>query len=179
MARHWGRAGKGLLVTTERSFAVMKQNRTNLADRDRQASAGIKLHYANVPTLVLDGVSYAQADVVKILQDLIDLAGPAIAAATAFHAAVAAEKSAITKANAVYLALKGRVLSDFKSQPQVLADFGITLPTRQVPSAVTAAEAVAKRAATRAARHTLGKRQKAKITGTVPATPPPAPKPQV
>jgi hypothetical protein len=43
-----------------------------------------------------------------------------------------------------------------------------------VPSAATAAQAVDKRTATRKARNTLGKRQKAGIKGTV-ATPGPAP----
>src|SRR6516165_3256982 len=64
------------------------------------------------------------------------------------------------------------------SSPSALADFGITLPTRQVPDAATAATAVEKRQATRVARHTFGKRQKANVkgTGATPATAPaPAP----
>jgi hypothetical protein len=50
--------------------------------------------------------------------------------------------------------------------PQILADFGLV--TRKVPTPLDAAAtvvAVSKRKATRAARHTMGKKQKAAITG--------------
>jgi hypothetical protein len=58
-----------------------------------------------------------------------------------------------------------------KASP-VLGDFGYTTKTAQKPSAAIKAVAVEKRAATRAARHTQGKRQKAKITGTPPVVVP-------
>jgi hypothetical protein len=46
-----------------------------------------------------------------------------------------------------------------------------------VPDEVTKAAAVAKRAATRAARHTMGTRQKAKVKGQPPAPAPTVVKP--
>jgi hypothetical protein len=58
-----------------------------------------------------------------------------------------------------------------------LGDFGFQNPTRKAPSEATKAAAVAKRAATRGARHTMGKRQKAQIKGEVQATPAAPPKP--
>ena len=154
-----------------------KSNKSSVSDRDRKAIAGIKQQYANVPAIVLDGVSYAPSDVVKSLQAQIDAADATASAETAFHQAVAAEKVAGAKANGLFRALRTRVFSDFKSRPDVLAVFGLSLPQRQVPNADKVAEAVKKRAATRAARHTMGKRQKADVKGTVPAAPPPAGKP--
>jgi hypothetical protein len=72
------------------------------------------------------------------------------------------------------------VRNQFGGVQGTLGDFGIRIPTRQIPSEATKAVAVAKRAATRVARHTAGKRQKAKVKGVVsaaPATPPTVIKP--
>ncbi len=66
--------------------------------------------------------------------------------------------------------LKTLVKSQLGSSEGVLGDFGFSNPKRQTPDEATKAAAVVKRAATRDARHTMGKRQKAGIKGTVPAT---------
>ncbi len=62
------------------------------------------------------------------------------------------------------------------ANPQ-LADYGITPRTPKKPSAPVMAVAVQKSAATREARHTMGKKQKASIHGVLPAQPaaPPGP----
>jgi hypothetical protein len=147
-------------------------NKSNTIDRNRKAIAGIQKHYANIATIVLDGVSYKPAEVEKILQDRIDLADATSAAKVTFHQAVAAERAASAKANAVYKALKARVFSDFKSSAETLGEFGLALYHRRALTPEQKVEAAAKRDATRKARHTLGPREKAKIKGQVPATPP-------
>ena len=64
-------------------------------------------------------------------------------------------------------ALESYVRAAFGSSPDVLADFGIT-PKARVPLTVKAkTAAAAKRASTRAARHTLGSKQKSGIKGDV------------
>ena len=126
--------------------------------------------------MVLDGVSYAPDDIVKALQGSIDAADATSAVTAQFHKTVDAERAANATADAVYAGLKTYVTSQFRTSPSALADFGITLPTRQVPDAATAATAVEKRQATRVARHTMGKRQKANVTGTE-TTPVTAPAP--
>ena len=71
---------------------------------------------------------------------------------------------------------------NFSTSPDVLADFGIN-PKARTPLTVEAkAAAVAKRTATRAARHTMGSRQKEGIKGDVTGvvvTPIAAPSPTV
>ena len=154
------------------------RNRAARSDRNRKAIAGVRKQFASTKTLVLDGVSYTPDDIVKALQGSIDAADATSAANAQFHKAVDAERAANATADAVYAGLKTYVTSQFKTSPSTLADFGITLPTRQVPDAATAATAVEKRQATRVARHTMGTRQKANVKGTVtaPATAPaPAP----
>ena len=146
------------------------------SDRNRKAIAGVRKQLASTKTVVLDGVSYAPDDIVKALQGSIDAADATIAITAQFHKTVDAERAANATADTVYAGLKTYVTSQYKTSPDTMADFGITLPSRQVPDAATTATAVEKRQATRVARHTMGKRQKANVKGTV-TTPTAAPAP--
>jgi hypothetical protein len=161
----------------------MKTSKADRSDRNRKAIAGVQKHYASTQAIILDGVSYTPANIEKALQGSIDAADATTAAGAVFHKAVADEKSANVMADTVYRGLVAFVTGQFKTSPNTLADFGIVPLTRQTPAAATVASAVVKRAATRAARHTMGKRQKASIKGTVsstaPATPPAAATPSV
>jgi hypothetical protein len=159
-------------------------NKSIRSNRNRQAIAGVRKHYASTASMVLDGISYAPADIEKALQGSIDAADATTAATAVFHKTVDAERTANATADTVYAGLKAFVTTQFKAAPDALADFGFTLPSRQIPDAATLATAVEKRKATRTARHTMGKRQKAKVTGatataTTPSAPAPAPSPAV
>jgi hypothetical protein len=153
----------------------MRTTKSVRSDRNRKVIAGLRKHYASTPTMILDGVSHATADVVTAFQGTIDLADATAAAAATFHKAVSAERTARDTTDGLYGALKTVVISQFKTSPDTLADFGITLTSRRAPDVVTKAGAAEKGRATRAARHTMGKRQKAKVTGaTASAGPAPA-----
>jgi hypothetical protein len=146
------------------------QTKANRSDRTRQMIAGVQKH--NGPAIIVDGSSYAVADIVKALQGSIDATDATASAAAAFHQAVVAEQAANAKGDGVYQALRAILITQYKSQPGTLGDYGITLVSKQVPAASTVATAVEKRAATRAARHTMGKKQKLAVTGTVSTTAP-------
>jgi hypothetical protein len=150
----------------------MKKNRSSLIDRNRKAIAGVHAHYAQAPQIVLGGVPYAPADVVKILQDQIDAIDAAAAAKVAFHQATVAEKAAGATASAVFQALKARVLSDFKAKADVVGDFGLTVPVRRKPAPATVVKANEKRKETRASRHAAGAAAPTTTTGPAPAAPP-------
>jgi hypothetical protein len=152
-------------------------NKSKTIDRDRQTIAGIQKYYSTVPSIVLDGVSYAPAEIVKVLQDQLDRLDASAAAQGVYRKAVVDERSASAKANTLYRVFRRRVLNDYKTSHDVLGEFGLLLPEKQVPNAETKAKAVEKRDATRKARHTMGKRQKAEIKGTVPETTPTVVKP--
>jgi hypothetical protein len=137
-----------------------KKNKANLLNHIRQAIAGVQKHYATTPTLSLDGASVPTPDVLATLQGAITAIDDAAAAETAFHQAVAAQHAAVAKAEATL------------SKGAARTDFGFAVPTRRTPDEATKARAVAKRAATRAARGTKGPRQKAGIKGQVPEVPP-------
>jgi hypothetical protein len=57
------------------------------------------------------------------------------------------------------------IITQFKNQPSIVAEFHITLNERKRPDVNTSAAAAEKRRATHAVRHTMGRRQKAKIKG--------------
>jgi hypothetical protein len=158
----------------------MKPNKAVTINTNRQAIAGVQKHFASTPTIVLDGTPATPTNVIATLQGANDAIDRAAAAEKAFHDAVSAKNAAVAKGSALVGALKNLVKSQIGSSHGVLGDFGFSTPTRQTPDEATKAAAVVKRAATRAARHTMGKRQKAPIKGVVqatPATPPTAPKP--
>lgn len=134
----------------------MKPNQSRIIDRNRKAIAGVQQHFAHAKAILLDGVPHKPADVVKILQDQIDAIDKTNAAKLAFHQTVAAQKAASATANAVFLALKARVFSDFKASAETLGEFGLAPPQRRKPKPKTLVEAAAKRAKTRTARGTAG-----------------------
>lgn len=146
-----------------------KKNKANLLNLVRQAIAGIQKHYANAPALSLDGTSVPTTEVLATLQGAVTAIDGATVAETAFHQAVAAQHAAVVKAEATLSGLQTLVDAQFgtKGRP----DFGFPVTTRKTPDEATKAQAVAKRAATRAARGTKGPRQKAAIKGQVPAAP--------
>jgi hypothetical protein len=153
----------------------MTRNKAATINTNRQAIAGMQKHFASTPTFVLDGAPTTPTDAIATLQGANDAIDRAAAAEKAFHDAVTAKNAAIAKGSALVGALKTLVKSQVGSTQGVLNDFGFSNPARQTPDEATKAAAVVKRAATRAARHTMGKRQKAPIKGVVQATPGAAP----
>jgi hypothetical protein len=147
------------------------------SDRNRTMIAGVQKRLSALPSIVLDGQAFTLTALIKVLQDEIDAAGATLVAEGVFHKAVAAEKAALAEGEPVFRALRAFVLNLFKGQTDVLADFGITVVARQTPNAETQAAAVQKREATRRARGTAGKRQKASIKGGAPTPPATTPTP--
>jgi hypothetical protein len=148
------------------------RNTEKAINRSRQAIAGVKKHFAAVPTLALDGTAMTPDDVTAELQAAIDAADAAASVEKAFHDAVAAKHAAFAKTTARLRSLKALVQNQLGNSEEVLGDFGFSNTKPRTPDEATKAAAVAKRAATRAARHTMGKRQKAPIKGAVAAAVP-------
>jgi hypothetical protein len=148
----------------------MATNKDKTVNQHRQGIVGIRKHFASVPTIPLGGTPTTPNDAIATLQGTIDAVDAAGAAEQAFRGAVAAQNAAIEKGTGLLTDLKTLVKSQLGSSEGVLGDFGFSNPKRQTPDEATKAAAVVKRAATREARHTMGKRQKAGIKGTVPAT---------
>jgi hypothetical protein len=152
-------------------------NRATQQDRDRKAITGTQKHLSNQPAILLAGVSYTPPEIVAFLEHDITLADAATNARTALLAAAAALRVQHTVMKPFLVSLKAYVENQF-TDPNTIAEFGFSPRKATTPSAATKAKAVNKRAATRTARHTLGKNQKKDIHGTVASTEPvPSPVP--
>jgi hypothetical protein len=155
----------------------MITNRSTTQAHDGQVIVGIKKDLQNVPNLPLAGSTYTMAALELLIQSRIDQANKVDAAKASWLEATAAYKALNTQVTQVVRALRQYVINAFGQSSPVLADFGFSSPKR---ATLTPEEKVAralKAAATRKARGTASKKQKAKIKGTVattaPATAPP------
>ena len=154
---------------------VMVPSKTTQQARALGLIAGSNKHFTGVPSVTVGGVTYALPVLLALLQSFVDLLNSVITARGPYLEALKNETAKAPALRAIVSAFRAYVVATFGNSPQVLADFGIA--PRKAPLPKTAQEkviAVEKSAATRAARHTMGKRQKAKVKGTVPATAPAA-----
>ncbi len=148
-------------------MTAIKVTKISLLTRVRGLIAGTQKHPPSGP-LTLGGTSFTEATLVQALQGLSD-------ALAQVDAAKANWKDALTrlsgvKATALPLlrAYEGWVIATSGNAPALLADYGMT--PRKVPVPLTSDQSVVaatKRAATRAARHTMGSKQKKAVKGPV------------
>ncbi len=136
--------------------------------------AGIQKHFMNLSTIELAGTVRTPAELIAMLQTAPEAIKQSSNAKAAWLAQVQIERNILQEISPVLRYMKALVVSKFGDtvdSGQKLEDFGYTprkVPTKKV--AVKAA-AIEQGQATRVARATRGKRQKAKIKGAV------APKP--
>ena len=150
----------------------MANSKNNQADRVEQLILGTKKHFAvGSQTLQVAGATYTVDSLTKLMQDFVDNRDAVEVSKAATKAKIEAERAQAPSQIAVINAFKTIVRGMFGASADVLADFGLTPPKARAPvSAEKKAVAVAKRAATRAARHTASKKQKKAIKGAVTAT---------
>ncbi len=161
-----------------------KKKETVLA---QQMGAGIRKHFSNVSSLTFGNSPFTPAQIEASLQTLIDLRTAVEDARAAIQAKVAADNAQAAPLRSQMAALVAFVKVTFGNTPDVLADFGLKPNKARTPLTLDQkAAASAKRAATRAARHTMGSKQKKEVKGTIttivaspttPAAPPVAPSP--
>jgi hypothetical protein len=140
-------------------------NATQLA-ADQALIDGLVKHAATLLTLLVGGSTIKTTDLVTVLQARIAAIKLAITTKATFMAAVAAAHAEIANTAALVSGARQALKIAFAGQIETLGDFG--LKARKAPTPLTPeqkAAAVAKAKATRAARHTAGPKQKAKITG--------------
>jgi hypothetical protein len=151
---------------------MAKDSLTDQAARVTSAVAGVQKYFSTTASLVLAGTTYTPAQLIALLQAF----ATAIAGLTALHAQLSSGVLAVRgqqkQVNKILLALEAYVDNLFGSDPTKLADFGFVPKKVGVVTAATRVKAQAKAKATREARHTLGKKQKAAITGESPASTP-------
>jgi hypothetical protein len=149
-------------------------NRTTTQAHDGQVIVGIDKHLQNVSSLPLVGSTYTMAALKELIQSRIDAVNTVVNAKAHWLDASATYKALNTHVTEVVRGLRQYVISAFGASNPVLADFGFTPPKKQALTPEQKVARALKAAATRKARGTMGKKQKAGIKGAVPA---PAPSP--
>jgi hypothetical protein len=146
--------------------------------RTKKMIAGMEKHLADI-SLPLSGRMRGTAEVVAALKKRIDAAAASEAAHAAWLAKVAEERAALDETKELLANLQRVVIAMFGSMIETLADFGIAPRKKRAPLSPEAMVLSAERArATRAARHTMGPKQRLAIKADVPQVPEPASKPQ-
>jgi hypothetical protein len=149
-----------------------KVTKVTLAQHVRDLIAGTQKHSPN-GQLTLGGEAFTAQTLIQTLQSLGDALSTGDTAKASWQDALKNLADVKAKVRPLLGAYRSWVVATHGNAPATLADFGITPPKARTPlSADQKAAAVAKRKATRAARHTLGPKQKKGIKGTVLATAP-------
>jgi hypothetical protein len=133
-----------------------------------QLLAGTKKQFSTASSLAFGGASFTPAQVEAWFQTLIDLRAAVDDARTVVKAKIAIEAAQTPSLRSQMAAFVAFVKATFGSSPDALADFGLQpRKTRTPPTIDQQATAAARRAATRAARHTMGTAQKKEVKGTI------------
>jgi hypothetical protein len=155
------------------------RTKTNNAEQlaaDQSLIDGLVKHAATLVTLLIAGNTVQTSALVTVLQARIAAIKLAITTKATFMAAVAAAHAEIANTAALVSGARQALKVAFSGQIETLGDFGLKPPKARTPlTTEQKAAAKAKAAATRAARHTMGAKQKAEITGSTPAPAAPAP----
>ena len=148
-------------------MATKIQSKTGVVTRAQSLIAGVNKHLSTVTSVTIAGQSLTPAQIVQSLQTLVDLRTAVLAAQASAKAKVSAETTQSPPLRALMKALTAYVRASFLNSPEELADFGLQTkaPALLTTEAKTAANA--KRASTRAARHTMGSQQRKAVKGDV------------
>jgi hypothetical protein len=148
-------------------MATKKNTKGQVTALAKQLIAGTAKHLAGTTQVALLGGSFTPDQITSKLQLFVTLRSDVDASKATTKAKIANEVAQMPALRAFMSAFESFVKAAFGSSPDVLTDFGIS-PKARTPLTVEAkAAAAAKRAATRAARHTVGSNQKKGIKGDV------------
>jgi len=148
----------------------MKVAKKTMRDRCRMAIAGIDKNLASAPTLSLDGAERTPAEVTQELGDYVEATNKTRAARAAWIDAVRDEEAKLAVARARLAALRTLVAMKYGNDAAAsLGEFGFAPHKRGQKTVETKAAAIAKAAATRKARKTMGPRQRDAVKGQVTA----------
>jgi hypothetical protein len=148
-------------------MASNKQSKGTVAALATQIIAGMTKHLSGTTQIVLGGSSFTPAQVTSKLQAIVTLRSDVDAAKASTQAKLATEKAEMPSLHTFMGTLVTFIKATYANQPDVLADFGIKPKARTPLSAEAKTAAAAKRTATRAARHTMGAKQKKSVKGAV------------
>jgi hypothetical protein len=140
-------------------------NRTTIQAQDAQILIGIKKDLPTLSNLPLAGAIYSMATLSALVQSRIDAANAVLVARANYAHAISAYKAVNVTVTPVVRGLHQYVINAYGPTGTQLADFGFVPSKRATQTPEAKAAAVAKRAATRKARGTVGPKAKLAVTG--------------
>ncbi len=145
-------------------------NKTTALALNQKISEGVDKYFSKVKSLTVGGDTYTAKSLMAVLNAENDAASAVDSTRAQLENEVATHRTAKAQAAALRSALKVYILGNYgKKAVQMLGDFGMSAPKATGKRTVEAkAKAVAQNLATREARHTMGKKKKLAIKGTVP-----------
>src|SRR5882672_10529993 len=148
-------------------MATKKQGKGTVVALAEQLIAGTDKHLANLAHVMFAGGSFTPTQITEKLQAIVKLRNDVEAAKASTKAKLAVEETDMASLRTFMGAFVAFVKATYGTSPDVLADFGLH-PKARTPLTVEAkTAAAAKRKATRAARHTMGSKQKKGVKGAV------------
>ncbi len=141
-------------------------SRSTQQDKARKILAAINNTLPAQTSVTLAGTPYTRDTLAASVEQDITIADDATNAKQAFFNAAATARERVQDRKAFYKGLESYVENLF-TDPNVITQFGFTPRKTAAQDTATKTAAVQKRAATRKARHTMGKNQKAGIKGNV------------
>ena len=149
-------------------MTTSKTSKGSMQLRLRGLIAGTQKHFPN-GSLTFGGATYTPASLIQSFQNLDDATARMDAARAAWEDTVTAQRAVKATVDPLIKGYRGYLTTLYGNVSATLVDFGMS-PRKERAPLTTAQQtaAVAKQKATRAARHTMGPKQKAGIKGTVP-----------
>jgi hypothetical protein len=162
-SKHLRAAGAG------RVTLMPKETKSTKLTRNTKLIEGIKAVLVGQEPLNLGGKTYSAEDLIARFQANTDKVNATTAAQATLRHAVLEERQDTKALLPIMAMLVAQVHIRHRNDVKTLSKFGLTPRRTGKKSSQTLVVAHAKALATRAKRHTMGKRQKAKVKGTLPA----------
>ena len=141
---------------------------TKFAQKLAQIAAALGKYFPAASTIVLNGTTYTGTQLVQLFQSALTALQAVAAAESSLAQARKACKAQEADAHDVYVLLGEALRAQFGKGNPILAELGFNTGARSKPSPETLVASRKQAVATRKARHTLGKKQKAAITASAP-----------
>jgi hypothetical protein len=155
----------------------MNGNRIAQDAADQKMAAGLTKNASLIGTLLIDGKPHPVADVVQVIAARIAASKAADAARATWQTSVKANRDQRASTRVFMTQVKQALLIMFASSIDTLSDFGLAPRKQRDTPPEVKVQAALKAKATRVARGTKSKKEKAKIKGVVPQAQPAQPAP--
>jgi hypothetical protein len=140
------------------------RSRSAKQGQDQAVIQGVQKDLLTMSSIPLGGTTYTPGSLVAFVQSRIDAGNQVATAKANWLKAVRAYQAIDKEADLVVHDLKQFVSGAFGATSNKLADFGFTARKVEEPTTEEKQAAIAKRAATRKARATMGPKAKLKVT---------------